>query len=627
MTRLEIEHGIQAVRDLRRTWPQLLLVTLATRVAVALLMLPGLALLLRFFLSQQDRAVLSDQEILFFFLTPTGAVALVLVGGIGIGISLIEQAGLMVVGFGAAEDRRITWFGALQYVFRELPRILLLGSHLLVRAALVAGPILALVGVVYWTFLRHYDINYYLANRPPELLWAAGIAGVLVIGLAILMAVKIVGWTLALPAVLFEDLGPLAAIRDSNADSRGHRWRIFWWIVAWLVAGASVSTMLTWTVGLVGRLILPLSGNTITLVALAMGAIGLVSLVINAILSFLSASLFALLVVRLYRDFSGPGSLARDLAEPGSLEDRPTVRIPRKDLLWGGALAVVASVVSAGLLARSVRLEDDTLIIAHRGAALHAPENTLASVNRAIEDSTDYIEIDVQETADGEVVVFHDSDFMKTARNPLTIWDAVRADIDAIDIGSWFDSAYSAERVPTLQEVLLAARDQARVNIELKYYGRDEDLERRVIDVVEAAGMVDQVVLMSLKYDKIQKIRSLRPEWTYGLLTSVSLGDATRFDVDFLAVNAATATRGFIERAHRHGLDVYVWTVNDPYVMSAMMSRNVDGIITDDPGLAREVLGIRSQMDPVQRLLLGIGAEIGVFSMSDEDQTSDEADA
>jgi glycerophosphoryl diester phosphodiesterase len=627
MTRLEIGHGLEAIGDFRRTWPQLVLVTLATRVAVTLLLLPGLALLLRFFLSRQDRAVLSDQEILFFFLTPIGALALVVVGGIWIGIALIEQAGLMVVGFGAAEDRRITWFSALRYVFRESPRILLLGSHLLVRAALLVGPILALVGVVYWTFLRQYDINYYLANRPPAFLWAGGIAGVLVAVLAVLLSIKVVSWGLALPAVLFENLRPAAAIQDSIADSRGHRWRIFWWIVAWLIAGAVASTVLTWTIGLAGRLIVPVRGDTMTVVALAMGAIGLLSLIANAILSFLSASLFALLVVRVYRDFSGPGSLAQELAEPGSLADRPAIRIPRKRLLWGGALVATACVVFAVMLAHSVRLEDDTLIMAHRGAALHAPENTLASVHRAIEDSTDYIEIDVQETADGEVVVFHDSDFMKTAGDPLTIWDARRTDIDAIDIGSWFDTAFTAERVPTLQEVLGAARGQTRVIIELKYYGHDRDLERRVIDIVERTGMVDQVVVMSLKYDKVQKIRAMRPDWTYGLLTSVNLGDATRFDVDFLAVNAVTATRRFVERAHRAGMDVYVWTVNDPYLMSAMMSRNVDGIITDDPGLAREVLEIRSRMDPVQRLLVGIGSEIGVFSMTEEDQTTDEADA
>lgn len=616
--------GSLALRDFRRTWPQLLLVTVATRMAVILLMLPGAALLLRFLIAQQGRAALSDQEILFFLLTPRGFVALVVVGGILVGISLLEQAGLMTVGFGAAEERRVTWFGALRYVFWELPAIRL-GLHLLVRVLALGGPILALVSGVYWTFLRHHDINYYLLNRPPEFLWTAGISALLVAGLAVLLTVKVVGWLLALPAVLFEDLGPLAAIRHSVADSRGHRWRIFWWIVAWLVAGAVASAVLTWTIGLVGRLVVPRSGDTMTLVALTMGAIGLASIVGNAILSFVSASLFALLVVHLYRDVSGPGALARDLAEVGSLQDRPTVWIPRKGLLWGGAAAAIACLIAAVALVWSVRLEDDVLVIAHRGAMMHAPENTMASMQRAMADSADYLEIDVQETADGEVVVFHDRDFMKTARNPLTIWDARRADIDAIDVGSWFDPAYAAERVLTLEEVLLAAKGRTRVNIELKYYGYDEDLERRVVDIVESAGMADQIVVMSLKYDKIQKIRALRPDWRYGLLTSVTLGGPKGFDVDFLAVNAAAATRGFVLRAHARGRDVYVWTVNDPYVMSAMISRDVDGIITDDPGLARKVLEIRGQMDPVQRLLVGIGSELGVFSMPKPE--ADEADA
>ncbi len=627
MGRFSFAHGVQAIADFRRSWPQLLLVSLATRAAVTLLLLPALAVLLRFFLMRQGRAALSDQEILFFFLSPVGMLALVIVGGVWMGISLLEQAGLMVVGFGAAENRRVSWFGALRYVLGEISRILRLGSLLLVGVALLAAPILALVGGVYWTFLRHHDINYYLLNRPPEFVWAAGISGVLVAVLGVLLVIKIVSWSLALPAVLFEDLRPLAAVRDSVTDSRGHRWTIFWWIVAWLVAGALASAVVTWTIGFIGRIAVPTSGDSISTVALVIGAVGLLSLTANAVLSFLSAAFLALLVVRLYRDISGPGALSRDLAEVGSLAERPAIRIPRKRLLWVGALIGVGAVLSAVAIVRSARLEDHAVIVAHRGAMMHAPENTMAAMRRAIADSAHYLEIDVQETADGEVVVFHDSDFMKTARKPLRIWNATRQDLDAIDVGSWFDPSFADERVPTLEEVLLAAGDHARVNIELKYYGRDVALEERVVEIVERAGMTDRVVVMSLKYDRVQKIRAMRPDWTYGLLTTVNLGDATRFDVDFLAVNAITATRGFVERAHRAGLEVYVWTVNDPYLMSALMSRNVDGIITDDPGLAREVLKFRAEMDPVQRLLVGIGAEIGVFSMTSAERETEEEDA
>ena len=138
-------------------------------------------------------------------------------------------------------------------------------------------------------------------------------------------------------------------------------------------------------------------------------------------------------------------------------------------------------------------------IIAHRGAAGLRPENTMSAVVKAIEDGADWIEIDVQETADGEVVVAHDSDFMKSAGVDLKVWNVTMADLARIDIGSSFDPAYSAERTPTLRDVLLAARGRSKVMIELKYYGHNVDLEDRVARIVEETGMTDQIAVMSLE--------------------------------------------------------------------------------------------------------------------------------
>ena len=258
-------------------------------------------------------------------------------------------------------------------------------------------------------------------------------------------------------------------------------------------------------------------------------------------------------------------------------------------------MAAIACVVIAVMLTHSARLEEDTLIMAHRGAALHAPENTLASVHRAISDSTDCIEIDVQETADGEVVVLHDSDFMKLAGVDRKVWDATLAQLRDIDVGSWFGSEFSGERVPTLLEVLEEARGESGVVIELKYYGHDQQLEQRVVDIVEQTEMADDVAIMSLKYDGIQKIRALRQNWTIGLLSAKAIGNLAELDVDFLAVNMSMAEPRLIRRAHASGKRVFVWTVNDPVSMSRMMSLGVDGIITDEPAMARAVLEIRSR--------------------------------
>jgi glycerophosphoryl diester phosphodiesterase len=265
--------------------------------------------------------------------------------------------------------------------------------------------------------------------------------------------------------------------------------------------------------------------------------------------------------------------------------------------------AVIAGLMGYWLL-QGMQVQDEVSVIAHRGAAGAAPENTLAAIRRANEDATDWVEIDVQETADGEVVVVHDSDFMKLAGNRLKVWEGTLAQVQDIDIGSWFAPEFSAERVPTLRDVLDEVSGKSRLVIELKYYGHDQQLEQRVVDIVEASGMVDDVAIMSLKYEGIQKIRKLRPDWTIGLLSAKALGNLARLDVDFLAVNTGMATPGFVRRAQDSGKAVWVWTVNDPVTISRVMSLGVDGIITDEPALAREVIAQRAELGSVERLLV-----------------------
>lgn len=236
----------------------------------------------------------------------------------------------------------------------------------------------------------------------------------------------------------------------------------------------------------------------------------------------------------------------------------------------------------------------------------------MASVRKAIEDNADWVEIDVQETADGEVVVFHDSDFMKVAKTPLKIWDATMADLKEIDVGSWFAPEFQDERVPTLGEVLDACKGKTGVNIELKYYGHDDQLEQRVVDLVEARAMQSGVVVMSLEFDAVEKMKSLRPGWKVGLLLSLSAGNLDTIAADFLAVNASFANRFFIRSAHQSGKEVHVWTVNDAATMSTMIGRGVDSLITDKPALARSVLEQRAQMSAPERLLLELAGILGV---------------
>jgi len=616
---------LEAVRDFRRAWPQLVLTDLLSRMLATLILIVSTGLLLRLFLIRTADGVLADVEIAEFLLHPIGLLALVVVGAVSLGMLFAETGVLMVVGFGAVENRRITWLDSLGYVARHTTQLVRLAGEVVARGLLIATPFLAGVGGIYLLFLRRFDINYYLAYNPPEFRRAVALASVLVIALAIVGLRVFAGWILALPLVLFEGYGGKQALAASKRIVAGREWSIFLALVAWLAARALVSWLATVFISLVGDLLVPDVGGSLVLLAVGLGVTLLVAGLVNLGIVVLTTVVFALLLVRLYRSLGGPGRLEPAIAQRGSLGQRASRRIPGKAALGSALGALVLLVIALNIATTRLAADEQVAVIAHRGASAAAPENTMAAFERAIVDGADWIELDVQESADGVVVVAHDSDFMKLARLNLKVWSATAEDLHNLDVGSWFCPEFSDQRVSTLREVLERAKGEIGVVIELKYYGHDEKLESRVVQLVEETGMVSDVQIMSLSLSGLRKARALRPEWTYGLLNTASVGDLTKLKLDFLALNASAATRAMIQRAHSRGMKVYVWTVNDPVRMSVMISRGADGLITDEPALAREVLEYRDELGPIARLLVWIAGETGFLRVHEEASIAEDA--
>jgi glycerophosphoryl diester phosphodiesterase len=137
--------------------------------------------------------------------------------------------------------------------------------------------------------------------------------------------------------------------------------------------------------------------------------------------------------------------------------------------------------------------------------------------------------------------------------------------------------------------------------------------------------MVSQVVIMSLEYAGIRKSAELRPEWTHGLLNAVAVGDLTRLKVNFLALAAKAASYSTIGQARERGMKVYAWTINDPVQMWVMMSRGVDGIITDRVALARQVKELRAKFTPLGRLMIWMAGEAGFLRGKEQSSSIDDA--
>jgi len=595
----------EAVGDFLRAWPRLLATDMVYKIIAFVVLIPLVGIVLEFFMSTKDSSVLADQDILFFVLSPVGLAALVVVGAVSLAILTLEQACMMAIGFGETRNLHVRTTDALWFGARQAWSVTRLALRIFVRMLLIALPFLAAGGLVYLLLLREHDINFYLAEQPPVFLFAAGVVVALLAVMAVLIIRRLLSWAFALPLMLFEGVGPAKALATSVERTGGHKVIVGTTLVAWGAVAAILSAAPLAIIGTVGRWIVPRVAGSMTVLVIVMGGFLLLWGLLNLLVMLVNAAMFALLSVRLYDRFgsSTDAQLSR-VAISERLAESDRRRISMKWAL-GGLVAVAILAAAAGyLFMATVRFDDDVIVIAHRGAAGSAPENTLASVALAVEHGADMVEIDVQETADGEVVVVHDSDLMRVGGGAVKIWEATYDELLEIDVGSWYGPEFSGQRVPTLEQVLEICKGRSRVDIELKYYGHNERLEERVAEIVERMGMEDEVVLMSLAYDIVRSMKALRPEWTVGLLTAKAVGDLTTSDADFLAVHVGIASPRFVRRAHAAGKDVYVWTVNDKLNMFRMMSRGVDGVITDHPALAREVITERAELSPAERLMV-----------------------
>ena len=598
------------LRRLRADWKPLLGVHLAWTALGFAVLAPLTGFLIRFLIGLSGHEVLADQDIAWFLLSPFGLASMILVVAVIIAIRALEQASVMAVGTSHLSDRGFPALDALAFAAARSARILLLAAHLVARVLIILAPFLAAGAAVAWMLITDHDINYYLQARPPQFWTAAAIIGILLAVALALLVRKLLAWSLVLPLVLFLDVAPARSFDESARLTSRSRALVLQVMVAWGAAALILGMVVLGVIHLLGSRIVPIFHDSLSVLVVVLGALMSVWFLANLLVTAFNAASFGLAILELSERLV-PGMETAERAQHGepTAGFSPRLTLPRLGmaLVAGVAVAVLAGV----WLLNGIEVRDTTTIVAHRGAAGKAPENTMASVRQAIEDGADWVEIDVQESADGEVVVIHDSDFMKLANVDLKVREGTATQIATIDVGSWFDPAFSEERVPTLREVLEAARGKAGVVIELKYYGHEEQLERRVADVVDATGMASDVAVMSLDYAGVLRMRALRPDWVIGLLSATAIGDLTRLDADFLAVNMAMATPAFVRHARRNGKQAYVWTVNDPVSMSRMMSIGVDGIITDEPEMARRVMEERAEMTPVERLIVHAAVVFG----------------
>ena len=600
-----------AMTALRQVWRQLLLADILFKAIAFVVLVPLTVGLLHGILWLTGRGTLTDTDVLFFLLTPGGAVGMCLVGAVWLSITALEQATLLTL-LVAGQDKKGSVWAATRWAFLYSLKVIQVMFRVICWVVLVSAPVVFCAVLVAQQLLGKHDINFYLAERPPEFFVAIGVGGLLVVGLAALLLRLVSGWFLALPLLIFEGVSPRESLAISWKRLAGRHWIVVTLLGTWVAAVFVIATISTMCVVFVASEFVPIVSRTLSGAIFAVGLTTLVWAALNFILQLFSAAVLSALLYSVWETYDGRIGATERLSLVNMAGDRLRIRWNARTLTLVTCVCVVVAVLIGSVATARIPFDNSIDVIGHRGAGGVAPENTRAAIERAISAGAQWVEIDVQETADGEVVVMHDSDLMKNAGVDLKVWDATVDEITAVDIGSSFDPQFHDERVPTLREILNLCKGRVGIIIELKSYGHGQMLEQRVVDLVEASGSVDEVQCMSLKPGVVAQLKKLRPDWRVGLLLSLAVGDVRNIEADFLAVNARFATSRMVQEAHEAHKLLYAWTLNDPVSISRMVGRGVDGVITDYPDMAKNVLIQRAELSVVQRLLLEFAETLGV---------------
>lgn len=262
-------------------------------------------------------------------------------------------------------------------------------------------------------------------------------------------------------------------------------------------------------------------------------------------------------------------------------------------LLLVGCLLITVLSFSRNRI-RSVKADiQDVVITGHRGAGGLQAENSLAAIRKGVEIGCNRIEIDVHQTADSIIVVMHDDSINRTTNGKGKIRSKTYRELQAFTLKPLQDEDTAVQKIPTLEEAIDAVNGKAVLLIELKqggdYY---PGIEARVISIIRRKKALGWCIIHSFSDTILNTVHHLAPEIPLHklLLTSFFYNPDKMPFIKEISVYRSGFSHPFIDKVHKTGKKINVWTVNNKDDMRYLMRLGIDGIITDFPNLAKEVL-------------------------------------
>lgn len=283
------------------------------------------------------------------------------------------------------------------------------------------------------------------------------------------------------------------------------------------------------------------------------------------------------------------GSLNQSVSNlPYKSQERPFFSKPLSLFIkLGLALVILATAIGNLVTMKEGLYAPSTMVIAHRGDTSQAIENTLTALVAAAKIESDYVELDVMETKDKQLIVFHDETLRRLANKSSAIKDLTLAEIKDVSLVS----NGLTDRIPTFAEFIDVAKEhQIKLLVEIKLHGNESpEMVQNIVNLLAEKNVTRDYLVQSLDGDIVKKVKELNPEIKTGYLVAFNVGNIPSIPADFLVLEDFSVNQRLLNQARELNKTVFVWTVNRETLMRQYLRMDIDGMITNQPKRAIEL--------------------------------------
>lgn len=560
---------------------------LTYRLISTFLFIPINMFIINRFMGQIGVNNITNKDFLKFGLTINGIIYITMLVIVSFIAIFIEMGVLTYISSKSYKKEKATLMEAILNSIKIVPQTL---GFSMIFIVLVAGVIGPLTGIgLYSSLIKKLSIPSFITI---ELFKTTG-GTIFYIAFMILIVILFLRWVLSIPAVIIEDNKLKTAIKNSIKIYKGSKFKIFGYVVAWIIITSIATGILLFLYIMLGEYIIELLGSESIISGIFMVCYILIFYIAYIIASLISIPLFISFTVELYYKYRNYEVSERKFNSIDIYKNNKFIilihskkKITKRVIV--GIFIVTVTLIGVNTIFFRV-VGKETLVTAHRGSTMNAPENSISSIKQAIFEEADYAEIDVMTTKDNVVVLFHDLTLKRINKSNLAIKDMTFEETQKVDNGSYFSEKFAGEKIPTLEEVLKLAKGKIKLNIELKPMQENEKLAEEVVNLVKKYDMENEVVITSLNYDILQETKNLTNNISVGYILMAGVGDLTKLNVDFLSVEKSVLKSKLVYAMHALNKEVHVWTINDIDEIEEVISLGADNIITDDVELVEEI--------------------------------------